>query len=89
MGAVLLLIMGSQGAQVVHRASKLLDVALYHFIHAIVVFGDPFNFQRFQGSLNDMVLRFCHLVRATQLLVCNTLAAIDTNKCIYAGRSYM
>ena len=33
----------SQGAQVAHKAAKLLDASLHKFVGAIVLFGDPKN----------------------------------------------
>lgn len=50
----------SQGAQVVHKAARLISVSLYSFVSAIVVFGDPNMNDPFPGTLNDNVLSFCH-----------------------------
>ncbi|KAF8540933.1 cutinase, partial [Trichophaea hybrida] len=50
----------SQGAQVMHKAAKLLEKEMYKFVGAIVVFGDPYNGMKFLGTLNDNVKSFCH-----------------------------
>jgi cutinase len=50
----------SQGAQVTHKAAKLLSPSLHSRIHAIVLFGDPNNGHPFPGTLNKNVKTFCH-----------------------------
>ncbi|RPB06008.1 cutinase-domain-containing protein [Choiromyces venosus 120613-1] len=49
----------SQGAQVTHKAAKLISTALYPKVAAIVLFGDPKNGDAFPGSLNANVKTFC------------------------------
>ncbi|KAF8244336.1 cutinase-domain-containing protein [Wilcoxina mikolae CBS 423.85] len=50
----------SQGAQVTHKAAKMLATEMYRFVGAIVVFGYPYNGTKFPGTLNDNVKSFCH-----------------------------
>ncbi|KAH0612086.1 uncharacterized protein H6S33_010138 [Morchella sextelata] len=50
----------SQGAQVTHKAGKLIPANLYSTVAAIVLFGDPDNGDAFPGTLNNNVKTFCH-----------------------------
>ncbi|KAI5805042.1 cutinase-domain-containing protein [Geopyxis carbonaria] len=50
----------SQGAQVTHKAAKLIPTNLYGLVGAIVLFGDPNNGDAFPGTLNKNVKTFCH-----------------------------
>jgi len=50
----------SQGAQVTHKAAKLLSPSLHSRIGAIVLFGDPNKGKLFPDLLNRNVKTFCH-----------------------------
>ncbi|KAF8243167.1 cutinase [Wilcoxina mikolae CBS 423.85] len=50
----------SQGAQVTHKAAARIPTALHARIHAIVLFGDPYDGDAFPGALNSKVRTWCH-----------------------------
>ena len=50
----------SQGAQVAHKAAKLIPASQYHIVYGFVFFGDPNKGQSLPGSLNNNILTICN-----------------------------
>lgn len=50
----------SQGAQVAHKAAKLIPTSLYGIIGGFVLFGDPNEGDALPGTLNKNVLTICN-----------------------------